>query len=125
MTQPMARSAWCLVLMLGIPFSRALAQSPVTLLRFQPYPAYLGRGPARMPYITADTDSVRKSPRDTHWQEGAVIGGVTFGVAALFLTSQTCDGEVNCSGHSYAAGLLGALSGAVVGGLVGSFMAKD
>ncbi|HKV75361.1 MAG TPA: hypothetical protein VJN95_12650, partial [Gemmatimonadales bacterium] len=62
MTRSRLRHLSVLLLAAALRASPALAQSPVTSLRFQPYPAYLGRGPTRVPAMTADPDSVRKVP---------------------------------------------------------------
>jgi len=64
---------------------------------------------------------------DHHAKEGAIIGGVSLGVAALIVGAILCDdlGGGSCSTAMVGGALVGGLVGVVVGGLIGATIPKD
>ncbi len=117
-----------LILAVALPASPALAQSPVTSLRFQPYPAYLGRGPTRVPPMTADSDSVGKQLPKTYWKEGALIGGGAAGILGGFMGYGFCGmsetSHSSCALQALGGAVIVGMMGAVLGGFTGSFIEK-
>lgn len=58
---------------------------------------------------------------------GAIIGAVVIGGGSAAVVAALCDGDsgTNCSSDTITSGLIGAAAGAVIGGIIGSFIHKN
>lgn len=64
------------------------------------------------------------APPATHWKEGALIGGIPFGIFGFLLLHGLCQsndsaGEKNCTGAGLGGAAFGFLIGAIPGALIG------
>jgi hypothetical protein len=64
------------------------------------------------PQQSSSVDSVRRQIRPTHWEKGALVGGIVTGLGLALLMDGLCsrDSGGNC-GSAVAGGLVGALIG--------------
>jgi hypothetical protein len=96
--------------------------SPVYLLE---RPSLLHRDPLTV-FPRSDRFAVSAHP-EHYAEEGAIIGGVSLGVAAAIIGAILCDdlGGSGCSSAMLGGAVVGGLVGAVVGGLIGATISKD
>lgn len=84
-----------------------------------------GRQPER---LAAERAAIVAAARRSRWLEGAIVGGVAFGVTGGVLAAGFCGADDaaggaasnGCTEEVLGGGLLGAAIGGVIGGLVGS-----
>jgi hypothetical protein len=82
------------------------------------------RGPLRQ---SLALDSVRRDIPPTHWEEGALIGGISAGLGLALLASGFCrdsDSGGDCGGAFSAGFLVGDVLGGLVGALIGGQVPK-
>lgn len=124
-----------LVLCLVIPSARLFGQSAESVHRFPVWHPSLssqdvvvpGSAPLSMATIRALADS--NSTGGSHWREGAVIGGVAFGVLGALFGHGLCESNAEsrnsqCLGAAVGSAVVVGAVGAVIGGLVGAQFSK-
>lgn len=109
-------SSCVIVLLLALPTS---AQAQVARIAPAPSPLF-----AR----NASKDATaRPTPPDTHWQTGAIAGGVVVGLLGAGFGQGLCEMSEttrNCSASLLGGALVGAVLGATVGALIGGQFPK-
>src|SRR5215207_7782473 len=82
-----------------------------------------GQGPLQH-YVARDT--VPRDIRPTHWKEGAIIGGLTTGLAFGLLADGFCQNSEtgNCGRATVGGFLLGGALGGLIGALIGGQFTK-
>jgi hypothetical protein len=85
-------------------------------------------GPLRSAVSEERGDSVDRDIRPTHWQEGALVGGLIGAVGGTVLGLAICRNSEelgkNCAGSAVAGGLISAVVLAIPGALIGGLMPK-
>ena len=103
--------------------AQALISGPLPSVLF----SSLNRSPLQ-PGLTQPADSLEGAAPPTHWQEGALVGGVIGAVGGAVLGTAVCRNseEVgkSCTGTAVASGLIAALVLAIPGALIGGQMPK-
>lgn len=107
----------------------ASAQRPAGLMP-HPSPLFAVRLDRRAaPFNSDATDGTRIDPiPPTHWQEGAIVGGVVVGLLGASIAGGLCGmsevSDTNCTGSTIAGFFVGALVGGSVGALIGGQFPK-
>jgi hypothetical protein len=71
--------------------------------------------------LAGERSALRAAAGRSHWREGAVVGGVAFGVGVGYVAGGICGAneEASCTENVIGGGLAGAAVGVLIGGLVG------
>ncbi len=117
-----------LALFLALPAS-AQAQNgpaPISGPRATPLFAAGTRGPLAQPLARDKVDPAIREIQATHWQKGAIIGGLGAGLLLGAFNEGMCRMESRDCGGAFMAGFVGGgVLGGILGALVGGQFPKD
>ena len=112
-----------LFLLMALTTAAGAQQAPARIAGPQPSEVLgvAARGPLRQ---SLAPDSLRRQVRPTHWKEGALVGGVVTGLGLALLIDGFCrSSDTGCPAGTarqvfLLGGVLGGLTGALIGGQI-------